>query len=83
MSFFGWFGGGVFMEGWTLLAFIVITVPDYNHLPFWLTPYDVYSQKTIIITMGNCFKILLNWLHSFSAAHTISGKKLREVKHIA
>ena len=39
--------------------------------------------ETIIITMGNCFKIILNWVHSFSAAHLISGKKLREVKHIA
>lgn len=35
-------------------------------------------------TMGNCLKLVLNWLQSFSAATLIiSGKKLREVKHIA
>jgi hypothetical protein len=33
--------------------------------------------------MGNCIKFILGWFHSFSAAYLISGKKLREVKHIA
>lgn len=33
--------------------------------------------------MGNCLKYILGLVHSFSAVHRISGKKLREVRHIA
>lgn len=33
--------------------------------------------------MGNCLKYITNLFRNFSHIHRISGKKLREVKHIA
>lgn len=33
--------------------------------------------------MGNCLKYIMKFIHPFSATHRISGKILREVKHIA
>lgn len=33
--------------------------------------------------MGNCIKYIMGLFHTFSTIYRISGKKLREVKHIA
>lgn len=33
--------------------------------------------------MGNCLKYIMSLFHSFSTIYRISGKKLREIKHIA